>query len=446
MTKPTEDKPATVPLAQQAGTIQSRWRWVEPCAWTVRMLTTLEHGVEGGKWFRLFDKVFSERNLWAAFQQVACNNGAAGVDHGSVQDFERQLPDSVWNLSDLLRGGGYQPQAVRRVQIPKPGSSETRPLGIPTVRDRVVQAAIVNVIEPIFERDFAEHSYGFRPGRGCKDALRRVEELLQAGYVHVVDADLKSYFDSIPHERLMARVEEKIADGPVLKLIASFLQAEILEDARQWTPEAGAPQGAVLSPLLSNIYLDPLDHLVAASGLEMVRYADDFVILCRTAADAQRALELVRAWVTENGLTLHPAKTRIVDVRSDGFDFLGYHFCGTKRGIRHWARQKSIRKLKDTLRPMTCRTSGKSLDVIIARVNRTLRGWFAYFQHSRPWVFPRLDCWIRRRLRSILRKRIKRRGISKGSDHQRWKNAYFTARGLYSLAMAHRVACQSSRR
>jgi RNA-directed DNA polymerase len=410
------------------------------------MLTTLEQGVEGGKWFRLFDKVFAERNLWAAFQQVARNKGAAGVDHVTVQDFERQLPDSVWNLSDLLRSGEYRPQAVRRVEIPKPGSSETRPLGIPTVRDRVVQAAIVNVIEPIFERDFAEQSYGFRPGRGCKDALRRVEQLLQAGYTHVVDADLKSYFDSIPHDRLMARLEEQIADGPVLKLIGSFLQAEILEDARHWTPEAGAPQGAVLSPLLSNIYLDPLDHQVAASGLEMVRYADDFVILCRTETDAQRGLELVRAWVTENGLTLHPTKTRIVDVHSDGFDFLGYHFRRTKRGIRHWAREKSIRKLKETLRPLTRRTSGNSLAVMLTRVNRTLRGWFAYFQHSRPWIFPRLDCWIRRRLRSVLRKRSKRRGISRGRDHQRWTNAYFTAQGLYTLVQAHATACQSSRR
>jgi RNA-directed DNA polymerase len=410
------------------------------------MLTTLEHGVEGGKWFRLFDKVFAERNLLAAFQQVARNRGAAGVDHRTVQDFERQLPDSVWDLCDLLRSGAFQPQAVRRVQIPKPGSSETRPLGIPTVRDRVVQAAIVNVIEPIFERDFAEQSYGFRPGRGCKDALRRVEALLQAGYVHVVDADLKSYFDTIPHDRLMARLEEKIADGPVLKLIASFLKAEVLEDAQQWTPEAGAPQGAVLSPLLSNIYLDPLDHLVAAAGLEMVRYADDFVILSRTAADAQRALELVQQWVTENGLMLHPAKTRIVDVRSAGFDFLGYHFCRTKRGIRHWVRAKSVQKLKETLRPITRRTSGESLAVIIARINRTLRGWLVYFQHSRPWIFARLDSWIRRRLRSILRKRSKRRGISKGRDHQRWKNAFFTARGLLNLVRARRAVCQSSLR
>lgn len=410
------------------------------------MLTTLEQGVEGGKWFRLFDKVFAERNLWAAFQQVARNGGAAGVDHGTVREFERQLPDSVWDLSDRLRSGKYQPQAVRRVQIPKPGSTETRPLGIPTVRDRVVQAAIVHVIEPIFERDFAEHSYGFRPGRGCKDALRRVEELLQAGYVHVVDADLKSYFDSIPHAALMARVQEKIADGPVLKLIASFLQAEILEGAKHWTPEAGAPQGAVLSPLLSNIYLDPLDQRVAASGLEMVRYADDFVILCRTATDAERALALVQQWVAENGLTVHPTKTRIVDVRTDGFDFLGYHFRGTKQGIRHWAREKSVRKLKETLRPATRRTSGNSLAVVIARVNRTLRGWFAYFQHSRPWVFQRLDAWIRQRLRAILRKRRKRRGMAKGWDFHRWPNAFFAEQGLFSLVTAHALACQSSRR
>ena len=168
----------------------------------------------------------------------------------TVADFERQVPDSVWELSDLLAGGTYQPQAMRRVHIPKPGSTETRPLGIPTVRDRVVQAAIVNVIEPIFERDFAEHSYGFRPGRGCKDALRRVDQLLQAGYVHVVDADLKGYFDSIPHDRLMARLQEKIADGPVLSLIASFLQAEILEDAepvdaRGRRPARGGAQSAV---------------------------------------------------------------------------------------------------------------------------------------------------------------------------------------------------------
>jgi len=410
------------------------------------MLTTLVEGVEGGQWFRLFDKVFAERNLLVALEQVAENDGSPGVDHVTVREFIRQLPDSIWELSDRIKAGTYRPQAIRRVHIPKPGSTETRPLGIPTVRDRVVQAAIVNVIEPIFERDFAEQSYGFRPGRGCRDALRRVDELLQAGYTHVVDADLKGYFDSIPHDRLMDRLREKIADGPVLSLVEKFLKANIMDGASQWTPEAGAPQGAVLSPLLSNVYLDPLDHLMAREGFRMVRYADDFVILCRTSEEAQRALTLVETWVAENGLALHPTKTRIVSVKAEGFDFLGYHFRGTRRGIRHWARQKSIRKLKDTLRPKTKRTSGRSLQSIIAEVNRVLRGWFAYFQHSRPFVFAPLDRWVRQRLRAILRKRSKRRGVAKGWDFHRWPNAFFVEQGLYSLVTAHASACQSSRR
>ncbi len=446
MTKRSEDQSATVPLAQQAEAIRSRWRWVKPCAWTVRMLEALEQGVEGGKWFRLFDKVFSERNLWAAFQQVARNDGAAGVDHVTVSDFERQLPDSIWELSDRIKTGAFVPQAIRRVQIPKPGSRETRPLGIPTVRDRVVQAAIVNVIEPIFERDFAEQSYGFRPGRGCKDALRRVDQLLQAGYVHVVDADLKSYFDTIPHERLMNRLKEKIADGPVLSLIESFLKAKVLNGLEEWTPAAGAPQGAVLSPLLSNVYLDPLDHLLAAAGYQMVRYADDFVILCRTSEAAKAALGLVRNWVAENELELHPAKTRLVDVREEGFDFLGYRFANTRKGIRHWASEKSMRKLKDTLRAKTKRTNGNSLKFVIAGVNRTLRGWFAYFQHSRPWVFALLDRFTRQRLRAILKKRQKRRGCAKGWDYHRWKNSFFVEHGLFNLKTAHASACQSSLR
>ena len=446
MTKRIGTTSATVPLAQQAEAAHPVWRCAKPCVWTVRMLTTLIQGVEGGRWFRLFDKVFAERNLLAALQQVAANDGAPGVDHVTTCDFVRQLPDSIGELSAQIKGGEFTPQAIRRVHIPKPGSTETRSLGIPTVRDRIAQAAIVNVIEPIFERDFAEQSYGFRPGRGCKDALRRVDELLQAGYIHVVDADLKSYFDSIPHDRLMDRLKEKIADGQVLSLIDGFLKANIVEDVSQWTSEAGAPQGAVLSPLLSNIYLDPLDHLMACEGLQMVRYADDFVILCRTPADAQQALTLVQTWVAENGLTLHPTKTRIVDAARDGFDFLGYHFCGTRQGIRHWARAKSLRKLKDALRPKTKRTSGQSLQSIIVDVNRVLRGWFAYFQHSRPFVFEPLDCWLRQRLRAILRKRRKRRGVAKGWDFHRWPNAFFAEHGLFSLTAAHASASQSSRR
>lgn len=406
------------------------------------MLTALETGVKGGSWFALMDKVFAERNLAAAAAQVIAKRGAAGVDHVTVTDFGDRLDDELPKLSRQLRDGSYRPQAVRRVHIPKPGTHETRPLGIPSVRDRVVQAAVVNVIEPIFEREFAEHSYGFRPGRGCKDALRRVDGLLKAGYHFVVDADLKSYFDTIPHECLMTRVKERIADGSVLRLVESFLKAGILDGMTEWTPESGAPQGAVLSPLLSNIYLNPLDHAVAQAGFEMLRYADDFVILCRTAEEAARALEFVRQWIAEVGLTLHATKTKIVDVRTNGFEFLGYRFVKHRR----FPRRKSLAKFKDAIRAKTRRTSGDSLPFIVANVNRTLRGWFAYFQHSWKTTFPDVDGWVRMRLRSILRKRAGRRGRGRGLDHHRWPNAFFADQGLFSLVAAHALAVQSSRR
>ena len=259
--EPGEGKPAAVlEAAKQAGGTYARWAWAEPVVWTKRMLTALIEGVKGGKWFSLIDKVWTPANLRRGFYQVKANRGAAGVDHQSIGEFEAHLEPSVEKLSQALREGSYRPQAVRRTWIEKLGSREKRPLGIPTVRDRVVQAALRNVIEPIFERDFAEHSYGFRPNRGAKDALRRVNHLLQGGYNWVVDADLKSYFDTIPHESLMERVGEKVADGKVLELIGLFLSQPIRESMRNWIPSGGTPQGAVLSPLLSNIYLDPLDH------------------------------------------------------------------------------------------------------------------------------------------------------------------------------------------
>ncbi len=207
-------------------------------------------------------------------------------------------------------------------------------------------------------------------------------------------------------------------------------------------PGDGRAQGAVLDPLLSNIYLDPLDHLVAQAGFAMVRYADDFVILCRTPDEAARALELVQTWVSAAGLTLHPTKTKVVEARTEGFDFLGYHFQGGSR----WPREKSLRKFQDTIRAETKRTNGTSLPSIIAVLNPILRGWFAYFQHSRPWIFRRLDGWIRRRLRSLLRKREKRRGLGRGWDHRRWPNAFFADLGLFSLERAHALARQPSLR
>jgi RNA-directed DNA polymerase len=386
------------------------------------------------------DKVTDPKTLWRGFEQVKANQGAAGVDHQSVEDFERHLIGNLKQLSEQLRDGRFGPQPVRRVWIPKPGSTEKRPLGIPTVCDRVVQAALRIVLEPIFERDFAEHSYGFRPNRGCKDALRRVEDLLKQGATWIVDADLKSYFDTIPQDRLKQRVEEKVSDGRVIGLVEQYLQQQVMDSGKSWTPEAGTPQGAVLSPLLSNIYLDPLDWAMAAAGVEMVRYADDFVILSRSAGEAEHALEQVRQWTEQAGLVLHPIKTRIVDAtQPGGFDFLGYHF---ERGQR-WPRQKSLRKFQDTMRVKTRRTNGHSLKVIVEDLNRTLKGWFGYFKHSQSTTFRTEDSWVRGRLRSILRKRSGRRGRGRGWDHRRWPNAFFAKQGLFSLKHAHAMACQS---
>ena len=406
------------------------------------MLTTLEQGVRGGRWHTLIDKVYSPRNLLAASASVIGNEGAAGVDHQTVEDFLAHRQEELDRLHEALADSAYRPQAVRRVWIPKPGSKEQRPLGVPTVRDRVVQTALLHVLEPIFDATFSEHSYGFRHGRGCHHALERVEQLLAADNVYVVDADLKSYFDTISKSRLMSRIGEKVSDSRVLRMVEMFLEQGVMDGLREWTPATGTPQGAVLSPLLANIYLNPLDHLLAEAGLAIVRYADDFVILCKTREVAQQALELVQQWVAANDLTLHPTKTRIVDARSEGFDFLGYHF----RGDLRLPREKSLKKLQDAVREKTKRTSGHSLPVLCVRLTAQLRGWFTYFRHSHWSVFRDLDGWIRGRLRSILRKRQKRQGRGRGRDHQRWPNAFFDVQGLYSLTAAHVRFVQSSRR
>jgi RNA-directed DNA polymerase len=448
MAREKEIKPGAVserrhrrPRTRPDGEVRGRWPWTEPTIWTDRMLTALEEGIEGGKWFRLIDKVYADANLVAGYRRVAVNKGAAGIDHVTTKAFGRHLEDNLSRVGELLRRRKYRPQAVRRVWIPKPGRKVKRPLGIPTVRDRVVQAALRNVVEPIFERDFAEHSYGFRPGRGCKDALRRVDALVKGGYRYVVDADLKSYFDTIPHDRLMARIREKISDGRVLELIEMFLKQGVMDGTKGWTPEQGSPQGAVISPLLSNIYLDPLDHLMAERGFQMVRYADDFVIMCRTRQDAEAALLLVEAWTVETGLSLHPEKTGIVDVMIDGMDFLGYHF----RGNTRWPRKQSVSKLKDVIRAKTRRANGHSLSYIIEDVNRTLRGWFEYFQYSHWTSFKNLDGWTRMRIRSILRRRDGRTGRGYGHvDNGLWPKTFFAKHGLFSLVTAHRLVRQSS--
>lgn len=439
--RPPEDPPPPVPAgATQGGEIRARWAWVEPTVWSERMLEALEQGVKGGVWFSLIDKVYTSRTLAAAWRQVHARDGAGGVDRQTVEQFATHAERHLAHLSGALRTGTYVPQPVRRCWIEKLGSVEKRPLGIPTVTDRVVQTALRLVLEPIFEREFLPASYGFRPQRGCKDALREVQRLLTGGATWVVDADITSYFDTISHAALMAEVRTRVADGRVLALLKAYLTQGVLDGLEQWTPEAGTPQGAVISPLLANVYLHPVDRALGAAGYQVVRYADDLVILCDSADDAQRALSLLRSLLEQRGLQLHPEKTRVVDATAPGgFDFLGYHFEQGKR----WPRKKSVRKLKDTVRRHTRRTRGVSLRVIVAELNPVVRGWFGYFQHSHPTTFSRLDGWIRMRLRSLLRKRHGRRGRGRGLDHRRWPNVYFHALGLLSLAEARQRVLRS---
>ena len=409
--------------------------------WTERMLSALASGVKGGKWFSLIDKVYAPATLALAWGRVQANKGAAGVDGQSIERFAAQADNYLAELSAALREGAYRPQDVRRVDIPK-GDGKTRPLGIPTVKDRIVQQAVRLVIEPIFEHGFADASYGFRPGRGCHDALREVDRLIKEGFTHVVDADLAAYFDSIPHDRLMARVEEKVSDGRVLDLIGGWLTADILKGLERWTPKQGSPQGAVISPLLANIYLDPLDKLMAARGFRMLRYADDFVVLCESREAAEAALAEVQAWVTANGLTLHPDKTHIANCakKGRGFEFLGYRF----EGGRRYVRKKSLTKLKDSIRAKTGRTRGDQLERVIADLNPVLRGWFGYFKHAHRYTFEAIDGFVRRRLRSLLRKQQKRPGLGHcRADHQRWPNAFFAAAGLFATDTAWHAARQS---
>jgi len=435
-----EKTPASVPeTGKQAGEDPWQRHGAERGVWTESMLNALERGIKGNKWFSLIDKIASERTLGIAWEKVRSNAGACGVDRTSVEFFAKDSQNRLLAVKERLMKDSYQPQPVRRVEIPKPGSREKRPLGIPTVLDRVVQTAMKMVIEPVFERGFAPQSYGFRPGRGCKDALREVRKRLREGYTHVVDVDIKGYFDNIPHEPLMKLVKERISDGRVLGLIGKFLKQGVLEEGIEIEPGKGSPQGGVISPLLANLYLNPLDWLLEEWGVTGVRYADDLVLLTRTAGEAQRALERLNEWMGEARLTLHPEKTRLVDMSQPRvhFDFLGYRFLRTTKGkLIRLVSPKSKRKLRMNLKRPTRRCNGKCIPAIIAVLNPKLRGWFNYFQQAQMKEHIKMDMWVRMRLRSILRKRNKGKGRGRGWDHRKWPNRYFENHGLFSLKRA----------
>jgi len=424
--------------AKSQGGIPNRWEWVEPSVWNAKMLTTLERGVKGGKWFSLIDKVWKMQNLRSAFKRVKANKGTAGIDKQSIKNYESNLEENLQWLSKQLEEGTYQSKPIRRCHIEKPGRKhETRPIGIATVRDRVVQTALRNVIEPILENQFAEKSYGFRPRRSAKDALREVRNSIDQGKCQVLDADIQSFFDEMDHEILIGKISEHISDSRIINLIRMFMEAEIDDAGTRHTPTKGTPQGAVISPILANLYLNELDWLLASEGNEMIRYADDFVVMCDKAQQAEQARDLIEEWCEQNKLNLHPEKTVLTEVtESQGIDFLGYHI---RKNGKQWISGKSAKKFRDNIRPLTRRTSGVSLETTIEKLNPKLRGFYEYFKHGNKYGLIALDAWVRMRLRSILRKRVGRKGKGTGLDHHRYPNAYFANLGLFSLEEAKRL-------
>lgn len=439
----SESKGSTVlsRTTKQGSSSVAEASWIDRSIWTDRMLAALENGVKGKKWFSLNDKVSRRQTLEDGWQAVRKHKGAAGVDGQSIERFAAKAEAYLDELEEALRADNYKPEPVKRVEIPK-GNGKRRPLGIPTVKDRIVQSAIKRVIEPIFEREFLPMSYGFRPQKSCKEALREVDQLLKQGYTYVVDADMEDYFGSIPHERMMEKIEEYISDGRLLRLLQAYLKQDIVKGLESWTPMSGTPQGAVISPLLANLYLHGLDKRMQESGYRMVRYADDYVVMCRDEGEARQAMKEVEEWVGSNGLKLNGEKTHVGDSRrkGQGFEFLGYRF----ESCRRWVRKKSMKALKDKIRSKTQRTRGTSLSKIIADLNPTLRGWFEYFKHAHCWTYRPIDQFVRRRLRAILRKQAKRPGMGWCfQDHRQWPNKYFAEAGLFTMHEAWQKASQS---
>ncbi len=431
-----ELQPALVSVkTKQAGEVRARWACAEPTIWTDRMLSTLETGVKGGKWFSLADKAFSLKSLHAAFAKVKSNGGAAGVDGMTVKRTRKDLEGTLSRMHTELMDGTYRPKPVRRVWIPKPGSKEKRPLGIPTVRDRIVQTAVKAALEPIFEKEFCDGSFGFRPGRSCHKALSRVWKGLRRGNGFVVDADIRKFFDSIPHENIIRALEEKVSDGKVLGLVPAYLKQGVMDGVALEPSEEGTPQGSSLSPLLANIALHGLDMLAQESNVELVRYADDFVVLAGTREEAESGLVLIQEWTLRNGLELHSDKTRIVDFGSgQSFDFLGFTFWpGSVRPSR-----KSIQNFMSKIRSKTPRYSGKSLQAIIAELNPVLRGWFGYFKPCPRQPLQEPDQFVRRRLRAMLDVRLGKRPVHTGLTNMRWPNSFFDRAGLFSMEAAKR--------
>jgi len=385
------------------------------------------------KWYSLIDKVYRMSNLREAYRQVRANRGAPGIDGVTVEAFGEHLEEELAKLHHELKTGTYEPKPVRRVEIPKPDGNK-RPLGIPTVRDRVVQQALLNVLQPIFEPDFHPSSYGYRPGRSCQQAVAKAERFMNKyGLRHVVDMDLSKCFDRLDHELLIKAVNRKVSDGSVLKLIRKFLKAGVMEDGAYKATEIGSPQGGVISPLLANIYLDYFDQEMKKRGIRIVRYADDILIFAETPRRAQRYMQIaIKILEEELKLVINKDKTHITSVYK-GVPYLGFVIWPKVVTIH----PKKIKKFKDRIRELTPRNHGKNIKQIVQELNPVLRGWANYFRVANcKELFAKIMGWIRRRLRmkqmrewknyKQLHKALRRRGY-KGEfekiSMRKWRNS-----------------------
>lgn len=402
----------------------------------------------GRRFHALFDRIHRDDVLWEAWERVRANRGAAGIDKVTVAAVEDYgVHRMLGELAVDLRAGEYRPAPVRRVEIPKP-DGRRRPLGIPTVRDRVCQQAAKLVLEPIFEADFLPVSFGFRPKRSATDAAEAIRVAFPRGRQFVFEADIADFFGSIDHDRLMGFVEARVSDRRVLKLVRGWLRAGVLVDGELSETVTGTPQGGVISPLLANIFLHAFDWAWAESGTgELVRYADDFVVLCTSRGQAEDARRRATAIMADLGLELHPDKTRVVDLRdgNEGFDFLGWHFHARMSGrlweqrrivryyLHRWPSQRSMKRARSRVKALTGRNRvGMELPEVIAGLNQFLRGWGNYFRTGNSAdKFVSLDRHVAWRLKRLL---IKKRGRNlRAGMADRWTRTWFHDQGLHKL-------------
>ena len=360
----------------------------------------------GRKFFQLIDKVYEMKNLKEAWKKVKSNKGCAGIDKQSISDFQKQSEMHLKEIQRAVKNGMYEPMPTLRRLIPK-GDNKVRALGIPTVKDRILQQATKNVIEQIFEMKFLDCSYGYRPNKSAHQAVEQIKKYVEQGYIWVIDADVEKFFDSVDHKLLMGFVAKEISDGKVLNLIESWLKAGVMNEGKREETVVGTPQGGTVSPLLANIYLHEMDiEITKIDSVRLVRYADDFVILCKTKEDAERTMKQVKEILTGLKLRLNKAKTKIVNLNRESFEFLGFKLKRAGGKVFVIPKRKSIEKFKEAIRRVTWRRQPVKPEEMIGRLNSVIRGWGNYFKIGNvKRLFERLDGWIRTRVRTFIERK-----------------------------------------